>query len=195
MIAASHVDLAAAVEQGRFRQDLFYRLNVVVLGAPPLRDRLDDLPLLAAHFLKKHGGNHPPTLSPEALEVMAIDPVRFLVVPRVLALLLALPLLTILGNCVGIAGGWTVCRFILGMSTEGYLLHAARAADAWDLYSGLIKSAAFAWIVGTIACRAGLGVEGGAAGVGRATTQSVVTGLLAMLVANAVLTALFFFGE
>ncbi len=71
VIAASHVDLAAAVEQGRFRQDLFYRLNVVVLGAPPLRERLDDLPLLAAHFLKKHGGNHPPTLSAEALEVMA----------------------------------------------------------------------------------------------------------------------------
>ncbi len=71
VIAASHVDLAAAVEQQRFRQDLFYRLNVVVLAVPPLRDRLDDLPLLAAHFLKKHGGNHPPTLSGEALEVMA----------------------------------------------------------------------------------------------------------------------------
>jgi len=71
VIAASHVDLALAVEQSRFRQDLFYRLNVVVLSAPPLRDRLDDLPLLAAHFLKKHGGNHPPTLSAEALEVMA----------------------------------------------------------------------------------------------------------------------------
>ena len=71
VIAASHVDLAAAVEQGRFRQDLFYRLNVVVLAVPPLRDRLDDLPLLAAHFLKKHGGAHPPTLSAQALEVMA----------------------------------------------------------------------------------------------------------------------------
>ncbi len=71
VIAASHVNLANAVEQGRFRQDLFYRLNVVVLAVPPLRERLDDLPLLAAHFLKKHGGNHPPTLSPQALEVMA----------------------------------------------------------------------------------------------------------------------------
>jgi DNA-binding NtrC family response regulator len=70
VIAASHVDLAAAVEQGKFRQDLFYRLNVVVLRAPPLRERLDDLPLLAAHFLKKHGGSKPPTLSPDALEAM-----------------------------------------------------------------------------------------------------------------------------
>jgi phospholipid/cholesterol/gamma-HCH transport system permease protein len=131
----------------------------------------------------------------EALEVMAIDPIRFLVVPRVLALMIALPVLTVLGNCVGIAGGWTVCRYFLAMNTEAFLLHAVKAADAWDLYSGLIKSVAFAWIVGTVACKAGLGVEGGAAGVGRATTHSVVTGLLAMLVANAVLTAIFFFGE
>jgi DNA-binding NtrC family response regulator len=71
VIAATHVDLSAAVEQGRFRQDLFYRLNVVVLSVPSLRERLDDLPLLAAHFLRKHGGSSPPSLSPDALEVMA----------------------------------------------------------------------------------------------------------------------------
>jgi two-component system response regulator HydG len=70
VIAASHVDLTAAVEQGRFRQDLYYRLNVVVVRVPPLRERLDDLPLLAAHFLKKHGGSRPPSLSPDALEAM-----------------------------------------------------------------------------------------------------------------------------
>jgi DNA-binding NtrC family response regulator len=71
VIAASHVDLSAAVEQGKFRQDLYYRLNVVVLGVPPLRERFDDLPMLAAHFLRKHGGSSPPSLSPDALEVMA----------------------------------------------------------------------------------------------------------------------------
>src|SRR5882757_8531129 len=71
VIAATHVDLTAAVEQGRFRQDLFYRLNVVVLSVPPLRERLDDLPLLAAHFLKNHAGTSPPALSAEALEAMS----------------------------------------------------------------------------------------------------------------------------
>jgi two-component system response regulator HydG len=71
VIAATHFDLALAVEQGKFRQDLYYRLNVVVLQVPPLRDRLDDLPQLAAHFLRKHGGKTPPTLSPQALEMMA----------------------------------------------------------------------------------------------------------------------------
>jgi two-component system response regulator HydG len=70
VIAATHVDLTMAVEQGRFRQDLFYRLNVVVLRVPPLRERLDDLPLLAAHFLRKHGGDKPPTLHPATLEAM-----------------------------------------------------------------------------------------------------------------------------
>ncbi len=70
VIAATHVDLTAAVEQGRFRQDLFYRLNVVVLHVPPLRDRLDDLPILAAHFLRKHGGQAQLSLSPDALDVM-----------------------------------------------------------------------------------------------------------------------------
>jgi two-component system response regulator HydG len=71
VIAATHVDLTAAVEQGRFRQDLFYRLNVVVLRVPALRERLDDLPLLAAHFLKKHGGAKPPSLHAATLEAMS----------------------------------------------------------------------------------------------------------------------------
>ena len=70
VIAATHVDLTAAVEQSRFRQDLFFRLNVVVLSVPPLRDRLEDLPILAAHFLRKHGGNVQMSLSPDALDAM-----------------------------------------------------------------------------------------------------------------------------
>src|SRR5262245_28784573 len=70
VIAATHVDLASAVEQGRFRQDLYYRLNVVVLAVPPLRERLEDLPILAAHFLRKHGGPTPMSLSPDALDVI-----------------------------------------------------------------------------------------------------------------------------
>jgi DNA-binding NtrC family response regulator len=70
VIAATHVDLTVAVEQNRFREDLYYRLNVVVLNVPPLRERFDDLPMLAAHFLRKHGGASPLALSPDALDAM-----------------------------------------------------------------------------------------------------------------------------
>ena len=71
VVAASNVELSTAVEQQRFRQDLYYRLNVVVLRIPALRERLDDVPLLAAHFLQKHAGATPPTLTPETLEAMS----------------------------------------------------------------------------------------------------------------------------
>ena len=130
----------------------------------------------------------------EALEVMAINPVRFLIVPRFLAMLVMLPVLTILGNYIGILGGWAVCHFALDFNTAGFVLRALESAKPWDLYSGIIKSGVFAWLIITIACHAGLHVEGGAEGVGQATTQSVVHALLAMLVMNALLTAIFFFG-
>jgi phospholipid/cholesterol/gamma-HCH transport system permease protein len=105
-----------------------------------------------------------------------------------------LPTLTILGNYIGVFGGWAVCHFALDFNTAGYVLRVLESANTWDLYSGMIKSAVFAWIIITIACNAGLHVEGGAEGVGQATTASVVQALLAMLVTNAVLTAVFFFG-
>jgi phospholipid/cholesterol/gamma-HCH transport system permease protein len=129
----------------------------------------------------------------EALEVMAINPIQYLVVPRFLAMLVMLPVLTIFGNYVGIFGGWAVCRFALSFNTAGYIMRALESADTWDLYSGMIKSVVFAWIIITIACNAGLHVEGGAEGVGQSTTAAVVQSLLAMLVMNAVLTGVFFF--
>jgi phospholipid/cholesterol/gamma-HCH transport system permease protein len=129
----------------------------------------------------------------EALEVMAINPVRFLVVPRVIAMLVMLPILTVFGNCVGMIGGWSICHYALDFDTSAYIFRSITRAHPWDLYSGLIKSLVFAWLIITIACHMGLEVEGGAEGVGQATTQSVVWSLLIMLIANALLTALFFF--
>lgn len=129
----------------------------------------------------------------EALEVMAINPVRFLIVPRFLAMLVMLPALTIIGDYIGVFGGWAVCRLALSFDTAGFILRAVQSASPWDLYSGVVKSIVFAWLIITIACNAGLHVEGGAEGVGRATTSAVVQSLLAMLVMNAILTALFFF--
>jgi phospholipid/cholesterol/gamma-HCH transport system permease protein len=128
----------------------------------------------------------------EALEVMAINPVQYLVLPRFLAMVVMLPALTIIGNYVALSGGWVVCRLALDLSTGGYVLRILQAAATGDLYSGMIKSFVFSWIIITIACNAGLRVNGGAEGVGWATTNSVVQALLAMLVVNAILTGIFF---
>jgi phospholipid/cholesterol/gamma-HCH transport system permease protein len=129
----------------------------------------------------------------EALEVMAINPIRFLVVPRVLAMMIMLPALTVFGDWVGMVGGWSICKFAFHFDTANYIYHCINRADPWDFYSGLIKSVVFAWLTITIACHMGLSVEGGAEGVGQATTGSVVWSLLIMLIANALLTGLFFF--
>jgi len=90
-------------------------------------------------------------------------------------------------------GGWSICHFALDYNTAAYIYRSVSSAHPWDLYSGLIKSFVFAWLVITIACHMGLRVVGGAEGVGQATTGSVVWSLLIMLIANALLTALFFF--
>lgn len=129
----------------------------------------------------------------EALQVMAINPIRHLIVPRFLAMMVMLPLLTVVGDCVGMVGGWSICKFALDLNTPFYITRCFTMTHPWDLYSGLVKSVVFAWLIITIACHMGLRVEGGAEGVGVATTSSVVWSLLIMLIANALMTAIFFF--
>jgi phospholipid/cholesterol/gamma-HCH transport system permease protein len=131
----------------------------------------------------------------EALEVMAINPVRYLVVPRFIAMLIMLPTLTVFGNYIGMAGGWAICHFSLDMETASYIRRLVESSHPMDLYSGMVKSIVFAWLIITISCVYGLGVKGGAEGVGRSTTNSVVVCILTMLIADACLTAVFFFGE
>ena len=106
----------------------------------------------------------------EALEVMGINPIRFLIVPRVLAMMVMLPALTVFGDWVGMVGGWSICKYALHFDTANYIYHCINRAEPWDFYSGLVKSVVFAWLTITIACHMGLSVEGGAEGVGQATT-------------------------
>jgi len=129
----------------------------------------------------------------EALEVMAINPVRYLVVPRFVAMLIMLPALTVFGFYIAMLGGWSICYFALDMTTPAFILRSIESAGMQDLMSGVTKSITFAWLIGTLACHYGMTVTGGAEGVGRATTQSVVYSLLAVLIANAILTAFYFF--
>lgn len=128
----------------------------------------------------------------EALEVMAIPPMAYLIVPFFVAMVVMMPLLTVFAIYVGLFGGWLVSWSALEMPAGLYLTRAIEFIHPRDLLLGLLKSMVFATLVVTIASRIGLSVRGGAEGVGMATTQSVVTALLAVFVANAILTAIFF---
>jgi phospholipid/cholesterol/gamma-HCH transport system permease protein len=129
----------------------------------------------------------------EALNVMGIDPVKYLIVPRLLAMIIMMPVLTVLGEGVGLFAGWLISVTSLHLNPYFYVHNAIEAVEQKDLWSGLLKALMFGGVVGTICCFYGLGVEGGAEGVGKATTQSVVTSLTSMLAMDAILTALIYF--
>jgi phospholipid/cholesterol/gamma-HCH transport system permease protein len=127
----------------------------------------------------------------DALRTLGLDPYRFLVLPRVLALLLALPILTMISDVMGVLGGFVVGVVDVGMPPAAFLGRVQRAVDLWDVGTGLIKSGCFALSIALISCERGLATSGGAEGVGRATTASVVTGLFSLVVLDTVLTILF----
>lgn len=129
----------------------------------------------------------------EALNVMGIDPVKFLVVPRLLAMIIMMPVLTVLGEGVGLFAGWLISVTSLHLNPFFYVKNSVDAVEQKDLFSGLLKALIFGGVVGTVGCHYGMQVEGGAEGVGKATTTSVVTCLTAMLAADALLTALIYF--
>ncbi len=129
----------------------------------------------------------------EALNVMGIDPVRFLVVPRLLAMIIMMPVLTVLGEGIGLFAGRLISVTSLHLDPIFYVANSISAVEQKDLFTGLLKAVFFGAIVGTVGCYYGIQVEGGAEGVGQATTKSVVTSLTAMLAMDALLTALIYF--
>ena len=129
----------------------------------------------------------------DALTTMAIDPVRYLVFPRCLALFLMLPCLTVIADTIGMAGGFLIGTTSLGIEPYLYLDKNFDALLLKDVYTGLFKSGAFALIIGIVSCYQGLAVEGGAEGVGRATTQAVVNSIVLIIVADCFFTAVFYY--
>jgi len=119
-----------------------------------------------------------------ALRALGTDPVRKLVVPRMLGGLLMAPLLTIISDFVGIFGGWIVARFQLQVSSDLYWSSVTDALWTQDLYQGLIKPFVFGFLIVTIACHVGLRTTGGTQGVGKATTVAVVAGSVAVIAAD-----------
>jgi phospholipid/cholesterol/gamma-HCH transport system permease protein len=127
----------------------------------------------------------------DALRTMGLGPMRFLVLPRALALMLVMPLLTLLADFVGILGGLVVGLSSLDLTITSYFTETQKAVKLWDVYSGLIKSVLFALAIALICCQQGLATTGGAEGVGRRTTSAVVTTLFTLIVIDAVYTVLF----
>ncbi|MDP3804454.1 MAG: ABC transporter permease [Candidatus Omnitrophota bacterium] len=131
----------------------------------------------------------------EALETMALNPIRFLVVPRLLALLIMLPCLTIFADIMGILGGLLVGVFSLRLDPYRYLTFSFEFMQWKDVWTGLIKSVTFAIIISMIGCYMGLKTKGGAEGVGKATTLSVVTSFILIILFDCILTGLFYFTQ
>ena len=128
----------------------------------------------------------------DALEAMAINPVRYLVVPRVVAAVIMLPVLTVLSDAIGVLGGYVVAVTSIGVSTHTYVTALHQFFYTKDLMSGLIKSVFFGAIIGWMGCYYGFRTEGGAEGVGVATTRAVVASCVQVLISDYVLANVLF---
>jgi phospholipid/cholesterol/gamma-HCH transport system permease protein len=120
----------------------------------------------------------------DAMRALGTDPVRKLVAPRLLALIIMLPLLTVIADVVGIVGGWTVATGLFGMDSSMFFNSVRDGITADDIVGGVIKPIVFGFIIGTIACHKGLSTEGGTVGVGRSTTRSVVTASIVVIITD-----------
>lgn len=127
-----------------------------------------------------------------ALEVMSINPNRFLVMPRLVALITMMPILTIYTNILGILGGAVVGSTQLGVSVMAYMDNATEFATNKDLYVGLLKSFVFGIIIATVSCHQGFMTTEGAVGVGKATRRAVIISFLVVLVVGYMITRLFY---
>ena len=127
-----------------------------------------------------------------ALEIMSINPVRFLVMPRLVALAVMMPILTVYTNIIGIVGGAIVGYTQLGVSLTAYFDNATQYAENKELYVGLFKALLFGLIITTVSCQQGFSTVEGAVGVGRATRKTVIVSFLTILVVGYMVTRVFY---
>jgi phospholipid/cholesterol/gamma-HCH transport system permease protein len=127
----------------------------------------------------------------DALKVMGLDPMEMLVVPRVIGLVITLPLLTFFADMMGLLGGAAISHFLLNVAPMQYLDRVYHATDAQDLLVGLIKAPIFAFIIAIIGCMHGLRVTGSAESVGRETTRAVVKAIFIVIVLDALFSIFF----
>ena len=122
-----------------------------------------------------------------ALRTMALNPIRHVVAPRILATFAMIPCVTILGSIVGILGGLIVAVTVLDLTTQGYFEQAWEQLTSKLVWRGLFKASVFGAIIGAVGCYQGFQVKGGAEGVGRVTTNAVVSSIIVIIVTDAIL--------
>jgi phospholipid/cholesterol/gamma-HCH transport system permease protein len=123
-----------------------------------------------------------------ALEAGGLSPVKYLILPRLLAAAIGLPILAVVAAYAGNFGGFLVAVGLQGVDAHQYMNRLAEAVRSYDFLTGLMKAVVFGVLIAAVAAREGLKVEGGAAGVGRATTQAVVKSVVVVIVADLILT-------
>jgi len=128
----------------------------------------------------------------DALYTMAVNPIHYLIVPRVVAAVLVVPMLVVLSDFIGIVGGYLVGVKLLGINSTLYINKTVQFVEIDDMINGLIKSAVFGLVLAVVSCHFGFRARGGAAGVGKATTQAVVYSSVLILVFDYILTSLLF---
>jgi phospholipid/cholesterol/gamma-HCH transport system permease protein len=129
----------------------------------------------------------------EALTAVAIDPIRYLVVPRVIGTTVMMVCLAVMGDLAGLGGGLLTSKLFLGINAHQYVEHTFAQAKLQDFLTGLVKAGVFGLVISSLACYMGLRVTGGALGVGRATTYTVVYTIVGLIVVDLLFTSGFYF--
>ncbi len=125
----------------------------------------------------------------DAMRVMGADPIRYLVVPRLIACIILTPVLCIYSDLLGVLGGWLISVKVLGIPNEPYWQFSAASVETWQVMEGLVKSIFFGGAIGLVSCYKGFNSGAGAAGVGRACTEAFVASFISIIVLN------FFFAQ
>ncbi len=128
----------------------------------------------------------------DALTTLSTNPYKYLIVPRLMAGTLTLPLLVLVGDIIGVFGGFLVCVYRLNFNAANYISQTWQYLEMRDVTSGLWKAAAFGFLIALMGCYNGFNSKGGAQGVGAATTNAVVSASILILITNYLLTGLFF---
>ena len=128
----------------------------------------------------------------DALTTLSTNPHKYLIVPRLLGAFLMLPFLVLVADIIGVFGGYLVSVYKLGFNPDAYITNTFEYLETMDVVSGLVKAAVFGFLIALMGCYHGFHSKGGAQGVGKATTNAVVTGAILVLIFNYIITEAFF---